>query len=140
MFFANWFCAPKRIGFDDVLYALRHPDQYIIINTLPASEQECLIQNTLRIEAEESVVNSLLTKYESVVRKIVVYGKNNADLSVEEKHKQLVGLGIGDVYIYSGGLFEWMLLQDIYGDSEFPTTKKVLDILRFKQPTTPGFA
>lgn len=139
MFLANWFRSPKRIGFDDVLYAIRHPEQYIIINTLPAAEQECLIQNTLPIETEESVVNSLLTKYESIVRKIVIYGKNSTDLSVEEKHKQLVSLGIGDVYIYSGGLFEWMLLQDIYGNTEFPTTKKVLDILRFKPSATLGF-
>ena len=26
------------------------------------------------------------------------------------------------------------MLQDIYGNSEFPTTKKELDILRFKPP------
>jgi hypothetical protein len=40
--------------------------------------------------------------------------------------------GFPEVYVYSGGLFEWMLLQDIYGQDEFPTTKKVLDILKWK--------
>ena len=34
--------------------------------------------------------------------------------------------------LYIGGLFEWLLLQDIYGDDEFKTTKKELDILKFK--------
>jgi len=26
------------------------------------------------------------------------------------------------------------LLQDIYGDDEFPTTRKMLDILKYKPP------
>jgi len=34
--------------------------------------------------------------------------------------------------VYPGGLFEWLLLQDIYGEDNFPTTKKEMDILRFK--------
>jgi hypothetical protein len=29
-------------------------------------------------------------------------------------------------------MFEWMILQDVYGMDEFPTTSKVLDILKFK--------
>ena len=41
-------------------------------------------------------------------------------------------LGLKNIYIYSGGLFEWLLLQDIYGEDEFPTTSKELDILKFK--------
>jgi hypothetical protein len=135
MFFADWFRSPSRIGFDDVLCAIRHPDKYILINTLPANEQECLIQNTVPIDTEETTINLILTHYEKVVRKIFVYGKIATDASVVKKYKQLLGLGIGDVFIYSGGLFEWMLLQDIYGQSEFPTTKKVLDILRYKPAT-----
>jgi hypothetical protein len=51
---------------------------------------------------------------------------------VETKYDQLVGLGFKSVYIYPGGLFEWLLLQDIYGFDEFPTTKRVLDILKYK--------
>jgi hypothetical protein len=38
------------------------------------------------------------------------------------------------VFVYPGGLFEWLMLQDIYGQNDFPTTKKELDILRFKPP------
>ena len=37
-----------------------------------------------------------------------------------------------NIYIYCGGLFEWVLLQDIYGEEEFPTTKKELDIIKYK--------
>jgi hypothetical protein len=29
-------------------------------------------------------------------------------------------------------MFEWLLLQDIYGKELFPTTKKELDLLRYK--------
>jgi hypothetical protein len=36
------------------------------------------------------------------------------------------------LYVYIGGLFEWLLLQDIYGDEEFPTTAKIIDILKYK--------
>ena len=36
------------------------------------------------------------------------------------------------MYIYSGGLFEWLLLQDVYGKDEFPTMGCELDILKYK--------
>jgi hypothetical protein len=34
-----------------------------------------------------------------------------------------------------GGIFEWLLLQDIYGKELFPTTKKEADLLKFKAPS-----
>ena len=49
-----------------------------------------------------------------------------------KKYEQLVGLGFTNVYIYVGGMFEWLLLQDIYGQDLFPTTSKELDILKYK--------
>ena len=62
---------------------------------------------------------------------IIIYGKNSNDESIYVKYNQINKLG-GLAYIYVGGLFEWLMLQDIYGDNEFPTTKKELDILKFK--------
>jgi hypothetical protein len=44
----------------------------------------------------------------------------------------LLALGFYNIFIYSGGMFEWLILQDIYGDKEFPTTSKQLDFLKFK--------
>ena len=41
-------------------------------------------------------------------------------------------LGFQNIYLYVGGLFEWLMLQDIYGDKEFPTTSKQLDFLKYK--------
>ena len=125
----------RKLNFKDVQVALKSQD-YIIINTLMASEQDCLIKNTLPYEQEEKVINDLLNGYDLGVKKFVVYGKNGCDESAEKKYRQLLTLGFSCVYLYAGGLFEWMLLQDIYGADEFPTTRKVLDILRFSGAPT----
>ena len=44
-------------------------------------------------------------------------------------------LGFKNIYVYPGGMFEWLLLQDIYGDDLFQTTSKIQDILKYKQPS-----
>ena len=41
-------------------------------------------------------------------------------------------LGFVNVYIYIGGLFEWLCLQDIYSKEEFPTNIYERDILKYK--------
>jgi hypothetical protein len=64
--------------------------------------------------------------------KIIIYGRNSNDDNIYKKLSQLTSLGFYNVYVYVGGMFEWMLLQDIYTNVEFPTTKKELDILKFK--------
>ena len=113
-------------------YAIKHKGSYILINTLPNDEQGCLILNTVSFNMEEKIINELLNQYVFRDKTIVVYGKNTNDDTVEKKYSQLLSLGFIEVYIYTGGMFEWMLLQDIYGKDEFPTTSKVLDILRYK--------
>jgi hypothetical protein len=98
-------------------------------------EQGCLIPNTISPEQEINIINQLLNnglKYKEQYIKIIIYGKNCNDEKVYKKYNQLLSLGFHEIYIYPGGLFEWLLLQDIYGDKEFPTTKKELDILKFK--------
>jgi hypothetical protein len=122
----------KKINFEDVQYAIKNTNQYIIINTLPNTEQDCLIKHTLSYEQEESTINELLGNYDFNNKKLIVYGKNSSDETAEKKYSQLRTLGFSEIYLYTGGLFEWMLLQDIYGNTEFPTTKKVLDLLKYK--------
>jgi len=63
---------------------------------------------------------------------IVIYGKNSNEDNLVQKYSQLENLGFKNVYIYPGGLFEWLCLQDIYSDDLFPTTKKEIDILKYK--------
>ena len=105
---------------------------------MPFGEQTCLIKNTILCENEETVINKLLNEYNFKTYKFIIYGKNAADETVDKKADQLGQLGFSEIYIYAGGLFEWMLLQDIYGEKEFPTTKKVVDLLRYKPPRTFG--
>jgi len=122
----------QKINFEDVQTSLKYPNQYILINTLPVSEQDCLIKNTISYDLEEKIINELLNNYDFNGKKIIIYGKNANDETMEKKYNQMVSLGFSQVYLYPGGLFEWMLLQDIYGMNEFPTTKKVLDLLKFR--------
>ena len=63
---------------------------------------------------------------------IIIYGKNCSDKTVLNKYNQLNSLGFTNVGIYIGGIFEWLLLQDIYGNENFPTTIKEIDILKYK--------
>jgi hypothetical protein len=81
---------------------------------------------------EEKTINRLLSDYDFTSKTFIIYGKNANDENAEKKYHQIVALGFHNVYLYPGGLFEWMLLQDIYGHDEFPTTKKVLDLLKFR--------
>jgi hypothetical protein len=127
----------KKISFEDLQFSLKYSSDFLIINTLPITEQTCLIKTTLSYELEEKTINDLLYQYDINSRKIIIYGKNAMDDTVEKKYDQLLGLGFS-VFIYSGGLFEWLLLQDIYGTDEFPTTQRVLDILKYKPPRNFG--
>jgi hypothetical protein len=123
--------ASIKINFEDIQYCIKNREKYILINTLTALEQDCLIINTLPYNKEEDLINSLIQSGK-LSANIVIYGKNCNDINVYNKYKQLITLGFKNIKIYSGGLFEWLLLQDIYGANEFPTTKKELDLLKFK--------
>jgi hypothetical protein len=102
----------------------------IIINTLEASRQDCLISGTVSIEDEIKLLNAYLKTNKTIL--IIIYGRNNSDISVIKKHKQLQSLGFTNIALYLGGLFEWLLLQDIFGYDNFPTTTKTIDILKYK--------
>ena len=69
---------------------------------------------------------------------IIIYGKNVLDETTKSKYKQLNNLGFKSVYIYSGGLFEWSLLQEVYGKDNFPTTSECRDLQKlFPQKILP---
>jgi hypothetical protein len=112
--------------------ATKNPEVYLIINTLSSTEQQCLIKSTVSLEQEEAIINKYIKENKGI--KIIVYGKNSHDELVHKKYQQLASLGFQNVYAYMGGIFEWLLLQDIYGHEIFPTSKKELDLLRYKPP------
>lgn len=119
-----------RLNFEDIQEALKNKENYIIINTLPTNNQECLLPCTIDFKQEEHIINHFLKNNKD--KNIIIYGKNVNDMTVYDKYEQLLKLGFTNVYIYPGGLFEWLCLQDIYSSELFPTTKKELDILKYK--------
>lgn len=121
----------QKVNFEDIQYVIKNNDSNILINTLNEGEQDCLIINTVKASNEENIINQLIKNGNKNI-KIIIYGKNSNDEKIYKKYNQLLSLGFYNIYLYLGGIFEWLLLQDIYGNSEFPTTKKELDILKFK--------
>ena len=115
---------PNQISFEDVQFA-QHT--HVIIITLPLSRQQYLIENTVNCHEEIQVVEHAI-KHK---KPIIVYGLNCNDPTIYKKYDQIKKLG-GHVFLYTGGLFEWMLLQDIYGHTHFKTTNKTNDVLQFK--------
>ena len=121
----------EKINFEDMQFITKNPESFLLINTLPINEQDCLIINTVQASHEEAMINDCLKKGTKQVP-IVIYGKNCNDENLHNKCNQLVSLGFNNVYVYVGGLFEWLMLQDIYGFSEFPTTIQELDFLKYR--------
>jgi len=123
-----------KVSYEDlqmVVYRNMHVQHStLIINTLPPSLQHCLIKTTVDIRFEERVVNSFINKTPDIM--IIVYGKNSNDITILHKYEQLVKLGFTNVHIYTGGIFEWMLLHEIYGKDLFKITKYEIDILRYR--------
>ena len=119
----------KKFNFEDMQSSIHNNDN-IIINTLSDDNQNCLIEGTITPQQEVHMLNEFLNNSKSKL--IVIYGKNNNDEKIFYKYKQLTDLGFTNVYIYAGGMFEWLLLQEIYGEENFLTTTKELDILKYK--------
>ena len=119
-----------KINFEDMQSAIKGGST-IIINTLSIERQKCLINGTLPAVDEGDTLNAHISKGMSDVR-IVIYGENSCDDRVGIKYKQLLGLGFSNVYVYPGGIFEWLLLQDIHGKDLFPTTTEEKDFLKFR--------
>jgi hypothetical protein len=120
----------KKINYEDMQTVIKNAEAYLIINTLPPSEQQCLIVNTTFAVDEENIINKYMKENKNI--RIVIYGKNCNDDTTNKKYQQLLTLGFYNIFLYTGGLFEWLLLQDIYGKELFPTTKKEVDILKYK--------
>jgi 23S rRNA pseudoU1915 N3-methylase RlmH len=121
----------QKVNFEDIQYVLKNSETHLLINTLIETEQSCLIPNTISPKKEEELINKFLNNGKKNII-IIIYGKNCNDEEIYKKQNQLCSLGFYNTYIYTGGLFEWLMLQDIYGNTEFPTTSKELDILKYK--------
>lgn len=132
----QFFSSIKYVNFEDIqIICKNQKSSTIMINTLLLNQQNCLIKTTVSAIQEEHIINQFIQQKQLSVY-IIIYGKNNnEDDSIIKKYKQLKNLGFSNIFIYKGGLFEWLLLQDIFGEEEFPTTSKENDILKYK-PTS----
>ena len=131
----NTIISTRNINFEDMQHVIteqnrEYAKKTLIINTLDAHQQACLIAGTLNIEMEVDILNAQLKKNKDI--QIVLYGMNSTDTTCVKKYDQLFKLGFYNIYVYSGGLFEWLLLQDIYGTDLFPTTAAKVDFLKYK--------
>ena len=121
----------KKVNFENIIDYQKNPSG-LLISTLPQSEQSCLIKNTIPSNEEENIINNALATNKNI--DIYIYGKNSHDVTIVSKAKQLIELGFSNVYIYVGGLFEWLLLQEIYSDDSFKTDGAELDLLKYRPP------
>ena len=133
----SWFQKqkPKIIGFEDVKKAL--DKKYILLNVLPNNMQTTLIKDTLPIDNEEQTINNMINDYNVPDTPVLIYGTHSCDDKPQKKYDQLRNLGLTDIYIYNGGLFEWLLLNELYGDDEFPIEhigNERVDILKYRPP------
>ena len=120
----------NKVSFEDIQWIIKGDHKkYLLINTLDKKQQDCLITGTIPIDKEVEIINKFLKKSDT---NIIIYGKNTNDSTIYNKHQQLLSLGFNKVYIYPGGLFEWLCLQDIYGSLNFPTLGSELDILKYR--------
>ena len=120
----------KKVNFDDIII-ISLKNAHILIHVMDKENEELLIKGTLTINEEIEKVNSLLS-FRKMDVTIVIYGKNTDDISkVIGRYRQLRDMGFSNVYVYLGGLFEWLLLQEIYGNEEIKTNivckKNILD-------------
>jgi len=141
--------APVKVGFEDILFAINNPNyieksrgvdeghdvgfllysgerpqgvrrNIIIISTFSYDEQDFLIKGTSLANMEEKQINDIIQRGKVYEYTIIIYGKNSTDSTVEVKYKQLIQLGFVKVFVYYGGMFEWVLLREIYGEDLFP--------------------
>ena len=122
----------KKVNFEDIQMIISDKSSNtLLINTMDANQQKCLIKNTIDIHEEVNIINKLMNEQNFDV-KIIIYDKNSNSKTIYKTYQQLEKLGFFRIYLYIGGLFEWLCLQDIYGNTEFPTTTQELDILKYK--------
>lgn len=105
-------------------------NEIILINTLPLTRQDCLIKGTLKAFIEVEYMNKLIKINKN--KEIIIYGIHHTDISVVQKYNQLKKLGFTNVHIYFGGMYEWLLLQDVFGSINFQTDGTIENIVDYK--------
>jgi hypothetical protein len=109
---------------------MKNQNDIVLINTLPLTRQDCLIKGTLKALIEVEHMNKLLKTNKN--KEIIIYGLHHTDLSVIQKYNQLKKLGFKNVHIYFGGMYEWLLLQEVFDITNFQTDGYIKNIVEYK--------
>jgi hypothetical protein len=126
----NIYSSYSSYDFDILSNKIMTDYDMVLINTMPDTQQGCLIKTTVKANKETEYMNELYKTNKK--KEIVIYGKNHRDLKIIEKYNQLKKLGFTNVHIYFGGLFEWLLLKEYYGEINFPIEGKMGEISQYK--------
>jgi len=103
------------VGYDkirDFIKVCKFRKDMLLITTLPF-DGLCIQGTVDSIEKEEQLINNALESGKTGEMILFIYGK---------KAQQFIDLGFRNVYVYLGGIFEWVLLADLYGIEDFSVT------------------
>ena len=56
----------RKINFEDMQTVTKNPEIYLLINTLPLCDQQCLIRGTVSSDQEENAINKYLKENKNV--------------------------------------------------------------------------
>jgi len=91
----------------------------LILSTMITQRGSPFILGTLSKQLEEVTLSAMLrTKRFNIP--ILVYGHNSFDKTVETMCNILLNRGFTHVFVYIGGMFEWLLLNKLYGNNACP--------------------
>lgn len=109
----------KYIGFDTI----QNINSTSLIITVMDNSINCFIPNTILPKEEEVIINNIIDNKKQNNYTIILYGKNCKDMdAIKKKILQFKEFGFLNIYVYAGGLFEWLLLREVFGEMQFPIT------------------
>lgn len=114
----------RRCNFETVNMA-RHDG--VIISAGPLVSY---IEGTVDGDKANQVLDKCLREDPSKL--VVFYGLNSTDSAPLHRWNNATQLGLENAHVYCGGMFEWLILGELYGNDMFPVTSIQDDLLKFK--------
>ena len=111
----DYVCIPEN-------YCIEFGEKIYLITVMNKNDTKKFIKGTTPVNEEESIINQVIKQNKMDEVTIIIYGKDACDQRVYTKAKQMLELGFKRTRIYTGGMFEWSLLLELYGDENFPTS------------------
>lgn len=101
---------------------ITNPSTPLLLLAAPSVDtQPWRIHGTLSADEEERQINRLVergSKNGEAPKHVVYYGLNSTDTSPETQARKLANHGL-EASVYRGGLFEWVLLREAFGDTVY---------------------